>query len=167
MRRQGFHPSFINSRGREHAAAITKLREMSLEPGRLVIDLDEFESRQLFESIQTNPAEQVNRDPQPSRMEREGPALWAELHRWALTVDVAGDQACGQSKRWLCEFTKRLSCGDCRRDFDKMILATPPDFSSNAALFTSTVKWHNEVNRKLGKPEMSLADAQRITGHGR
>jgi Erv1 / Alr family len=84
-----------------------------------------------------------------------GPALWADLHRWALTADLNP----GAPGQWLDRFAARVPCGDCRRHWLEITAASPPALESHQALFAWTVARHNDVNRRLGKPEMSLDEA--------
>lgn len=81
----------------------------------------------------------------------ETPQQWAELHRRALLSNGEDDS------EWLAHFRKTLPCGECRKHWDEMMVRTEPDF---AGYFAWTVDRHNEVNRKLGKPEMTLDEAR-------
>jgi hypothetical protein len=83
-----------------------------------------------------------------------GPPLWADLHRWALTTPL---DAVGQ---WLAVFRRRVPCGKCRREFTSIVQDLPAPATSNDDLFAWTVEVHNRVNRKLGKPEMSVEAAR-------
>lgn len=83
-----------------------------------------------------------------------GPQLWRELHHWALTTDRR------DAPRWLVRFATRIGCGECRREWETLVTEHPPDCSSNEALFAWSVAAHNAVNRRLGKPEMSLEAAE-------
>lgn len=83
-------------------------------------------------------------------MQKIGPPLWADLHRWALTADLSS------AGEWLKMFTRRVPCGECRREFRSILHDTPP----TTDLFAWTVAAHNRVNRKLGKPEISIDDAR-------
>lgn len=81
-----------------------------------------------------------------------GNTLWGALHKRALKV------APGQrDDAWLAVFRQILPCGDCRKHWDAMLEATPPPAAPD--LFAWTVARHNEVNRRLGKPEMGLEEA--------
>jgi Erv1 / Alr family len=84
-----------------------------------------------------------------------GPAMWAELHRWALGGCVEHGQ------QWLEQFSRRIPCGECKLHWRRHIKQAPADFSSAEALFEWTVEAHNGVNRRLGKPEMA-ADAAKV-----
>lgn len=98
--------------------------------------------------------------PVPKLRGLSGPRLWAALHRRALAVPPGtSDNA------WLAGFREILPCGDCRQHWDGMVAATPPPAAPD--LFAWTVARHNEVNRRLGKPEMALEAAlQRWSGAG-
>lgn len=87
-----------------------------------------------------------------------GPKRWAELHLWALALAERIDASA--AAKWLDGFRLRVPCGDCRGEFDLLVRATPPDFSSPTNLFRSTWEWHNGVNAKLGKPSMAEAIAR-------
>ena len=84
----------------------------------------------------------------------DGPKLWAELHRHALAHSGGDDSA------WLAAFEQRIlgACW-CRREWKRDLEALPPDF---ARYFEWTVAQHNLVNARLGKPQLSVADAHRI-----
>ena len=83
------------------------------------------------------------------------PELWGEVHRWALTANLQKEP-----HRWLARFATRIGCGECREHWEAYLAEFPPDFSSNEALFAWTVAAHNAVNRRLGKPEMTVEAAR-------
>lgn len=89
-------------------------------------------------------------------IETAGPLLWAELHRWALTADLAN------VTDWLKAFAMRLPCGTCRQHWREMLNRTPPHLSSNDALFAWTVERHSEVSAKLGKPTLTIDEARAL-----
>lgn len=91
---------------------------------------------------------------QPS-IQREGPALWAELHRWALYGDI------DRPILWLGKFTDRLGAlgCNCANEWKAWMLANPPNVESREALFRWTVDAHNAVNARLNKPQMTLEEA--------
>ena len=75
---------------------------------------------------------------------------WIALHDGSI-VDAAGLAA------W--ELTiPQYECG-CRRFYAEYKMATPPDFTSPEAFFAWGVALHNAVNRKLGKPELTIDEA--------
>lgn len=87
----------------------------------------------------------------PRTIESRGPVLWGELHRWALAGGPDAEQ-------WLAGFAKRLPCGECRKEWGAIVAESPP----TGDLFEWSVDAHNRVNRRLGKPELTVADALAI-----
>jgi Erv1 / Alr family len=91
-----------------------------------------------------------------------GPEKWAELHRWALAVELTTDQDKARAESWLLAFIQSLPCGTCRMNFSDIVLGRRTDFASNDSLFVSTVLWHNCVSLLTGGEQVS-ADAARKT----
>ena len=83
----------------------------------------------------------------------DGPKLWEELHRHALAHDASDDSV------WLADFEKRIlgSCS-CRREWKKDLVELPPRFND---YFAWTVDQHNRINARLGKPLMTVEEAQK------
>jgi hypothetical protein len=80
-----------------------------------------------------------------------GRACWAELH------------GCQEpTQQWYAEWLKTVpSFGcSCRKNWDELTTKYPPDFSSREAFFKWSVDRHNDVNRKLGKPQVSVMEAE-------
>ena len=78
---------------------------------------------------------------------------WIALHNGSI-VDAAGLAA------W--ELTiPQYECG-CRRFYAEYKMANPPDFTTPEAFFAWGVALHNAVNRKLGKPELTIDEALSI-----
>lgn len=50
----------------------------------------------------------------------------------------------------------------CFRNWEAIARACPPDFSSPEAIFAWGVDRHNDINRRLGKPAISLDEAKKI-----
>ncbi len=80
-----------------------------------------------------------------------GPKLWAELH-----TKLDADRA------WLDDFTARIPCGECKAHWQKLLAETPPGFGEG--FFAWGVNAHNAVNRRLGKPEITLEAARERWG---
>lgn len=86
--------------------------------------------------------------------------LWKKLHMRAL-------QNKGKSEhKFLMKFendipkyTKGCSCNEF---WNKWIKENPPIYGHHGEFFAWTVKAHNTVNVKLGKPEMSVSDALKL-----
>ena len=70
----------------------------------------------------------------------QGRNHWAELH-----------SKCNPSPEWSDDWLSRIpgyGCS-CRSDFAEIVKANPPDYDD---FFVWSVKVHNTVNAKLGKP---------------
>jgi len=93
--------------------------------------------------------------PGPKSAAFDGSALWAELHRHAL----APLPDWMDERRWLQRFVDRVPCGRCRQEAQMWLFLETP--YRHADYFAATVDFHNDVNRKIGKPEMSLDDARK------
>lgn len=64
----------------------------------------------------------------------------------------------------LAEWEKTIpqyECG-CRAFYAKYKMDNPPDFTCPEAFFAWGVRLHNAVNRKLGKPELTITEALSI-----
>lgn len=90
------------------------------------------------------------------RIAADGPALWGELHRRAMNYS-GGDHRI--ERLWLEEFERKLACGECARFFQRFCELIPPNFS---AFFAWSVDLHNAVNDKLGKKNLTHAQAYEI-----
>jgi hypothetical protein len=94
----------------------------------------------------------VSRPANESR-DRETRRLWAELHGYEFTTPNA-------AREWFAGWLARVPCGDCKRHAAEVLKSDPIDFTSPAAMFASGVRFHNGVNRKLGKPEWTVEQAR-------
>lgn len=86
--------------------------------------------------------------------------LWKELHVNALNYKGNNDSA------YLLRFKKRIpryttGCS-CKEFWVQWTRANPPTYGSNNEYFEWTVRAHNAVNEKLGKPALSVEDALKI-----
>lgn len=95
----------------------------------------------------------------PPPFPADGPALWRELHTYALDGEA-------RALMFLDEFSAKLPCGHCRAHWFEMVQRTPPDLSDGEKFFAWTVARHNEVNAQLGKPDLEIA-AARERWHGK
>ncbi len=88
-------------------------------------------------------------DTPESRAEPEvwGPRKWRELHRGF------------RSEAWVEKWIASLPCAECRAHAAGIISDMPPDFTNADAFFAWSVRLHNAVNVRLGKPEMPLSSA--------
>ncbi len=81
------------------------------------------------------------------------PNAWTFLHRYD-----------GCDPAWLKSWEGIIPRGrcDCKTGYLEILKDYPPDFSSPEAFFAWGVTLHNAVNRKLGKPEMTLEEARKL-----
>lgn len=92
-------------------------------------------------------------------------ALWKELHIRALNFEKKPlDETAKRLERvYLLKFGQRIpryttGCR-CKEFWDNWYRSNPPTFEK---YFEWTVKTHNAVNKKLGKPEISVDQARQI-----
>ena len=86
--------------------------------------------------------------------------LWRELHLNALHYEGTDDSA------FLTNFGRRIprytrGCL-CREHWMIWNRQNPPTYTPAGAYFEWTVKAHNNVNIKLGKPQMDIEDARKL-----
>lgn len=88
-------------------------------------------------------------------------AHWDALHRLPQTIPIwIAREAKQLYKRWRAGIPSS-SC-ECAKKWDEIERNNPPDFSSPEAFFEWSWARHNDVNRKLGRSEITLAEAQSI-----
>lgn len=78
--------------------------------------------------------------------------MWRYMHSFAL------HRSRSETLKMLYQVIGALPCDECRWHYIQYITERPP----SGDLFAWTVQLHNSVNRRLGKPQMSLADAKRL-----
>lgn len=84
------------------------------------------------------------------RVAAAGRAAWSALHTQR-----------NPTREWFEAEWKPLipqGCG-CAGSANELLDQNPPRFDSPEEFFAWSVEYHNAVNRKLGKPELPLADA--------
>lgn len=85
-----------------------------------------------------------------------GPHLWATIHTLALKADSDGEV--GPYLEFINSLLFLLPCETCRLDFTKWYKDNGDPVASEA--FEWSVKLHNYVNRKLGKPIVTEIQAR-------
>lgn len=82
------------------------------------------------------------------------PSTWTELHLRAMHYKGGDDHI------WLNFFGLRIvgKC-DCKKNWREELTKLPPDFNN---YFAWSVEAHNLVNKRLGKPILTLEEAQGI-----
>jgi len=83
---------------------------------------------------------------------QQGRFAWQKLHSYT-----------GCDPQWLdiWQYLIPQRC-DCKEGYQKILEQFPPDFTSPDAFFAWGVSLHNAVNRKLGKPEITIDQAYAI-----
>ena len=120
-----------------------------LSQGQLTADGQEVEfDRETAHALiikygKTNPIIQYKRD-----RGKWGPILWKILHERPFVEKMVLEEELD----WLKEFTNWIPCGECSVHWKQFVRNNQPDLSSVKAYFDWTVKAHNDVNKKLGKP---------------
>lgn len=90
------------------------------------------------------------------RIANKGRAVWSEWHKRSLEWVSIRDE-----EKWINRMISRLPCGECKQSFPAILEDNPIDWND---YFGSVVKLHNEVNKKLGKPEITVEEARKIHG---
>jgi hypothetical protein len=86
----------------------------------------------------------------------QGPSAWDRMHRAALH---------GEPSRFrgvVDGIIGGLPCGECAIDARAFVGNHPPPKGGNAEQFEWSWRFHNAVNRKLGKPELNIEAAARL-----
>lgn len=84
-----------------------------------------------------------------------GPRRWYVLHCAAIAYPLyptMNDIA--KYRTWLEAFIAELPCPDCKMHARAYVWRFPPDLRSSEALQSWTWRFHNSVNRRLGKREI-------------
>ena len=88
-----------------------------------------------------------------------GPRAWYKLHLSAVNYPARATKV--QARRaalWLEAFFQRLPCVRCRRHIFQYARAHPPELTGSAAFQLWLFRFHNSVNRRLGKPFFPFED---------
>ena len=116
--------------------------------------IDQQKQDRVVEPISVSQPEQIDRKAQAAaRRANQGRFAWSKKHGY-LGCDSQWHEL------WVM-FIPSFGC-DCKEDFNTYCKANPPDFSSPEAYFIWGFNLHNYVNRKLSKPELTIAEAQAI-----
>ena len=93
-----------------------------------------------------------------------GPIFWATLHIVALAYPNEPSYADKKAaKEFYTSFTVLLPCPVCRSHFTEIIKAMPIDtwLDKRSSLLEWTLAVHNQVNKQLGKREISMSEFHR------
>jgi len=88
--------------------------------------------------------------------------LWKELHSHALNDYVDSKSELNWLFLWTRKIPRFTTGCKCKENWDKWYKANPPDFTTKESYFAWTVKAHNDINNRLGKPIVSVEDAKKL-----
>jgi hypothetical protein len=92
-----------------------------------------------------------------------GPPAWGWLHTLAISypeVATAADAATARAR--IAFFLGNLPCGECRSHAAVFVAARPPFLGSSLALQAWVWSFHNNVNRRVGKPTITYDEYRRL-----
>jgi len=91
-----------------------------------------------------------------------GGPLWYTLHLYSFNYPKNPSHATqDEARRLLTEGVQPLILGpDCRKNYSIYIASHPPSVSSRSSLVQWVVDLHNDVNRRLNKPELTCDEAR-------
>jgi hypothetical protein len=90
--------------------------------------------------------------------------LWRELHSRALNYDPKNGSDLIWLQKWSSKIPRFTTGCSCNEHWIKWYRSNPPNFTSVDKYFEWTVKAHNDVNVRIGKPTISIEDAKLIYG---
>lgn len=94
------------------------------------------------------------RDNCPLDKDELGSKTWAFLHTMAAYYpDRPTNTQKTEMKTFFYIFSKFYPCNSCAEDLQQQLKVSPPQTDSQSTLSQWLCSIHNEVNRKLGKPE--------------
>ncbi|XP_064480016.1 FAD-linked sulfhydryl oxidase ALR-like [Ornithodoros turicata] len=103
----------------------------------------------------------------PLDRETLGRNTWSLLHTMAAYYpDRPNTTQQEDMKQFFRIFSKFYPCDDCATDFQKSLEKRPPATSSRKELSRWLCDEHNEVNRKLGKPQFDCSRVDERWLHG-
>ncbi len=85
-----------------------------------------------------------------------GPGTWIATHVLALVSDQNEDYAF--YSLYIYRMVHALPCGQCRKHGVRYIDKYP--VPKSGSMFNWSIDFHNAVNKRLGKPEMSIEQAK-------
>ncbi len=99
----------------------------------------------------------------PAPKEVWGPPRWRWLHNTAIEYPQRPTRAEAHTAfLHIWNFINQLPCKECRVHAIRYMMLHPPDLSSSRALQVWVWRFHNAVNYRLGKQEISYEGYQRL-----
>ncbi|KAG6801374.1 FAD-linked sulfhydryl oxidase ALR [Apis mellifera caucasica] len=96
----------------------------------------------------------VKRNDCPLDKDELGSVTWSFLHTMAAYYpNNPSEEQKSDMKQFFHIFSKFYPCNVCAEDLQEQLKHSPPETNSQEQLSQWLCKIHNEVNRKLGKPE--------------
>lgn len=98
-----------------------------------------------------------------------GKYLWKSIHLIALGYpEVPNDVDKNVYSNYYTSLWKILPCFKCSINYKRHLIELPIEsyLDSKKSLFEWTVKLHNIVNKELGKPEFTVAEAMHVINTG-
>lgn len=91
-----------------------------------------------------------------------GKAIWDSMH-WVAAgfPDTPNPDDRKNYRVWFMTIMNVLPCNECRHHAIQILRTNPPKVDSRAVLFEWTVDIHNELNKILGAPGITLEDARK------
>jgi hypothetical protein len=90
-----------------------------------------------------------------------GPHAWTFLHLSALHADRSGGRK--EWKSLMGSFVMNLPCNECKKH--AQAYWSSYEYQEDSSAFEWTLAFHNKVNVRLGKKELSLEKALKIWDH--
>tara|TARA_A100000164_G_C21691671_1_gene669239 strand:- start:284 stop:817 length:534 start_codon:yes stop_codon:yes gene_type:complete len=96
-----------------------------------------------------------------------GPNAWKFLHISSFSFS---DNPSHKEKKAATDFFNSISsmlpCDICSEHCEKYLKDHPPDVRNKTALSTWLVNFHNIINKRLGKPQISYKQAKKLYDNG-
>ena len=102
----------------------------------------------------------------PPDIKELGRSSWTLLHSIAANHDGDGQDKTGDMSTFLQLFAKFYPCKECSDHMKRYLQAHPPDTRNKHTLQNWCCQFHNDVNRKLGKPLWNCNETTTRWGNG-
>ena len=92
-----------------------------------------------------------------------GPYVWVTLHLFAYSYpDKPSDERKQQMNDFLLNLSVNLPCPGCGHHCAEYVATNPPKTNNRSELVKWVRDFHNAVNRRTGKRELSYAESERF-----